>query len=71
MSQRIDFQTDPSKYRHWRVEYDGEIAKNTMLFGSDGLASLPPLFYIKAFNLVQDGIENAKWDSLVFFFLLP
>ncbi len=26
MSQRIDFQTDPSKYRHWRVEYDGEIA---------------------------------------------
>ncbi|MEX0364708.1 MAG: 2,3-epoxybenzoyl-CoA dihydrolase [Ruegeria sp.] len=26
MPQRIDFQTDPSKYRHWRVEYDGEIA---------------------------------------------
>ncbi|MGI9370632.1 MAG: 2,3-epoxybenzoyl-CoA dihydrolase [Ruegeria sp.] len=26
MSQRIDFQTDPSKYRHWRVEYEGEIA---------------------------------------------
>ncbi len=25
----IDFQTDPSRYRHWRVEYDGEIA---MLF---------------------------------------
>ncbi|WP_171175098.1 2,3-epoxybenzoyl-CoA dihydrolase [Ruegeria sp. HKCCD8929] len=25
MPQRIDFQTDPSKYRHWRVEYDGEI----------------------------------------------
>lgn len=27
MTQVIDFQTDPSKYRHWRVEYDGEIAK--------------------------------------------
>ncbi len=26
MPQRIDFQTDPSKYRHWRVEYDGDIA---------------------------------------------
>ena len=26
MTQVIDFQTDPSKYRHWRVEYDGEIA---------------------------------------------
>jgi len=26
MVQRIDFQTDPSKYRHWRVEYDGPVA---------------------------------------------
>ncbi|MHA6262920.1 2,3-epoxybenzoyl-CoA dihydrolase [Arenibacterium sp. CAU 1754] len=26
MSKVIDFQTDPSKYRHWRVEYDGEVA---------------------------------------------
>ena len=26
MSDVIDFQTDPSKYRHWRVEYDGDIA---------------------------------------------
>ena len=26
MTQVIDFQTDPSKYRHWRVEYDGEVA---------------------------------------------
>src|SRR5581483_10198081 len=22
----IDYQTDPSRYRHWRVEYDGEVA---------------------------------------------
>ncbi|GGD44851.1 2,3-epoxybenzoyl-CoA dihydrolase [Sinisalibacter lacisalsi] len=26
MDKLIDFQTDPSKYRHWRVEYDGPIA---------------------------------------------
>ncbi len=26
MTERIDFQTDPSKYKHWRVEYDGPIA---------------------------------------------
>jgi benzoyl-CoA-dihydrodiol lyase len=26
MSKVIDFQTDPSKYRHWRVEYDGDVA---------------------------------------------
>lgn len=26
MSKIVDFQTDPSKYRHWRVEYDGPVA---------------------------------------------
>jgi benzoyl-CoA-dihydrodiol lyase len=26
MSKAIDFQTDPSKYRHWRIEYDGDVA---------------------------------------------
>ena len=27
MMKPIDFQTDPSKYRHWRVEYDGPVAR--------------------------------------------
>ena len=26
----IDFQTDPSRYRHWRVEIDGEVASLIM-----------------------------------------
>ncbi|MBL4892173.1 MAG: 2,3-epoxybenzoyl-CoA dihydrolase [Rhizobiaceae bacterium] len=26
MAKIIDFQTDPTKYRHWRVDYDGEVA---------------------------------------------
>ena len=26
MSKVIDFQTDPSRYRHWRVDYDGPVA---------------------------------------------
>ncbi len=26
MSKVIDFRTDPSKYRHWKVEYDGPVA---------------------------------------------
>ena len=26
LSKRIDFQTDPSRYRHWRVAYDGPVA---------------------------------------------
>ena len=30
MSKVIDFQTDPSRYRHWRVEYDGAVANLIM-----------------------------------------
>ncbi|HMB75331.1 MAG TPA: 2,3-epoxybenzoyl-CoA dihydrolase [Kiloniellaceae bacterium] len=30
MTQRIDFQTDPSRYRHWRVDHDGEVAYLSM-----------------------------------------
>lgn len=30
MSQRIDFQPDPATYRHWRIDYDGAIARLTM-----------------------------------------
>jgi benzoyl-CoA-dihydrodiol lyase len=26
VSKRIDFQTDPSRYRHWRIDYDGDVA---------------------------------------------
>ncbi|WP_199525952.1 2,3-epoxybenzoyl-CoA dihydrolase [Rhodosalinus halophilus] len=36
MTQRIDFQTDPSKYRHWRVEYDGPVATVVMDVDEDG-----------------------------------
>ena len=27
---RIDFRTDPSRYRHWKLAADGEIATLTM-----------------------------------------
>ena len=36
MSHIIDFQTDPSKYRHWRVEYDGPVANLFMDVDEDG-----------------------------------
>src|SRR5262249_8445854 len=26
MTERIDFQADPSRYRHWRIAYDGDVA---------------------------------------------
>ncbi len=30
MPKRIDFQTEPSRYRHWRVAYDGDAATLSM-----------------------------------------
>jgi len=36
MSQIINFETDPSKYRHWRVEYDGPVAHLFMDVDEDG-----------------------------------
>ena len=36
MTQRIDFQTDPSRYRHWRVEYNGDVANLYMDVDEDG-----------------------------------
>ncbi|KHQ54440.1 2,3-epoxybenzoyl-CoA dihydrolase [Mameliella alba] len=38
MTKMIDFQTDPSKYRHWRVEYDGPVA--TLIMDVDEDAGL-------------------------------
>ena len=36
MTKLIDFQTDPSKYRHWRIDYDGAIANLYMDVDEDG-----------------------------------
>ena len=30
MSKMINFQTEPGEYRHWRVEYDGPVARLIM-----------------------------------------
>jgi len=36
MTKVIDFQTDPSRYRHWRVAYDGPVANLYMDVDEDG-----------------------------------
>ncbi|MEM6984910.1 MAG: 2,3-epoxybenzoyl-CoA dihydrolase [Pseudomonadota bacterium] len=36
MAQLIDFRTDPSQYRHWRVEYDGPVANLIMDVDENG-----------------------------------
>jgi benzoyl-CoA-dihydrodiol lyase len=30
MAARIDFQTEPGRYRHWKLEFDGEVARLVM-----------------------------------------
>ena len=32
----IDFQTDPSRYRHWRLAFDGSVATLFMDVDPDG-----------------------------------
>src|ERR1700677_638926 len=36
LTKRIDFETDPSRYRHWRVAYDGAVATLFMDVDEDG-----------------------------------
>lgn len=36
MSKMIDFQTDPSKYRHWKIEYEGPVANLIMDVDENG-----------------------------------
>src|SRR5258708_11673606 len=35
-ARHIDFQTDPSRYRHWRLDVDGEVATLTMDVDENG-----------------------------------
>ncbi len=36
MSKMIDFQTNPSLYRHWRIEYEGPVANLIMDVDENG-----------------------------------
>jgi len=41
----VEFETDPSRYRHWQVQYDGAIAK--VLMRVDAAAGLRPGYELK------------------------
>ena len=36
MARRIDFQTEPARYRHWQLKFDGEVAELIMDVDEDG-----------------------------------
>jgi benzoyl-CoA-dihydrodiol lyase len=58
---RIDFQTDPSKYRHWKLEVEGEIA--TLLMDVDEKATLFDGYELKL-NSYDLGVDIELADAI-------
>ena len=58
---RIDFKTDPSRYRHWKLSVDGDVATLTMDVDEDA-----PLFegYQLKLNSYDLGVDIELADAL-------
>ena len=59
--QRIEFQTDPSRYRHWRLEFDGEIA--SLIMDVDQSASIFDGVELKL-NSYDLGVDIELYDAV-------
>jgi benzoyl-CoA-dihydrodiol lyase len=57
----VDFQTDPSRYKHWRVSFDGPVATLTMDVAEDG--GLRPGYKLKL-NSYDLGVDIELYDAL-------
>jgi benzoyl-CoA-dihydrodiol lyase len=57
----VDYQTDPSKYKHWRVTYDAPVATLTMDVNEDG--GLRPGYKLKL-NSYDLGVDIELHDAL-------
>jgi benzoyl-CoA-dihydrodiol lyase len=58
---RVDFQTDPSRYRHWRLEFDGPVATLTMDVDEQG--GLQPGYELKL-NSYDLGVDIELYDAV-------
>src|SRR4051795_12574084 len=58
---RIDFQTDPSKYRHWKLEVDGDVA--TLLMDVDEKGALFEGYELKL-NSYDLGVDIELADAV-------
>jgi benzoyl-CoA-dihydrodiol lyase len=61
MMQRIDFQTDPSRYRHWRMEIAGDVASLVLDVAEDG--GLFPGYELKL-NSYDLGVDIELADAV-------
>ncbi len=57
----VDFQTEPSRYKHWRVAYDGPVANLTMDVAGDG--GIRPGYKLKL-NSYDLGVDIELHDVL-------
>jgi benzoyl-CoA-dihydrodiol lyase len=57
----VDFQTDPSRYKHWRLAFDGPVATLTMDVAEDG--GLRPGYKLKL-NSYDLGVDIELHDAL-------
>src|SRR5947209_1419857 len=58
---RVDFRTDPSRYRHWQVTVDGRVATVAMDVREDG--GLQPGYELKL-NSYDLGVDIELYDVL-------
>ena len=58
---QVDYQTDPSRYRHWRLVFDGPVATLTMDVAEDG--GLRPGYKLKL-NSYDLGVDIELHDAL-------
>jgi benzoyl-CoA-dihydrodiol lyase len=57
----VDFQTDPSRYKHWRLSFDGSVATLTMDVAEDG--GIRPGYKLKL-NSYDLGVDIELYDAL-------
>jgi benzoyl-CoA-dihydrodiol lyase len=67
MPDRIDFQTEPSRYRHWRIEPDGEIAYLVMDVDPAGGLSSDYELKLNSYDLavdieLNDAIQRLRFE---------
>src|SRR5881398_2142599 len=57
----VDFQTDPSRYKHWRLSFDGPVATLTMDVAEDG--GIKPGYKLKL-NSYDLGVDIELHDAV-------
>ena len=63
----IDFRTDPSRYRHWRIEYDGDVAYLIMDVDQAGGLSAKYELKLNSYDLgvdieLNDAVQRLRFE---------